>query len=337
MDQPRCWLIIILLTLACFFFAASETSLSCCNRFKFQIKADEGSKTAKLILRVTNRYDRALTTVLVGYNISSIVISTVSTLLFLEIFKDQMSDSAISLVSSIAMTLLVYIFGDLMGKTMGKALPDTISFLFVWPIYILSIIIFPIAIVFESFGKLIDLLFRGKKDDQFTEEDFENVVEKVSDEGLLEEEQSEIIQSALEFVDTNVKEVLTPREKMYAVDIKTINSESIKDIILNTKYSRIPVYEREFDNVIGILNVKTYFKEIAHNPNVSIRRILQKPFFVSQRIMIDDLFDGFKRHHSHIALVVNKDKRIIGMVTMEDVLEELVSDISEPNSQKGRR
>ena len=337
MDQPRCWLIIILLTLACFFFAASETSLSCCNRFKFQIKADEGSKTAKLILRVTNRYDRALTTVLVGYNISSIVISTVSTLLFLEIFKDQMSDSAISLVSSIAMTLLVYIFGDLMGKTMGKALPDTISFLFVWPIYILSILIFPIAIVFESFGKLIDLLFRGKKDDQFTEEDFENVVEKVSDEGLLEEEQSEIIQSALEFVDTNVKEVLTPREKMYAVDIKTINSESIKDIILNTKYSRIPVYEREFDNVIGILNVKTYFKEIAHNPNVSIRRILQKPFFVSQRIMIDDLFDGFKRHHSHIALVVNKDKHIIGMVTMEDVLEELVSDISEPNSQKGRR
>lgn len=337
MDQPRCWLIIILLTLACFFFSASETSLSCCNRFKFQIKADEGSKTAKLILRVTNRYDRALTTVLVGYDISSIIISTVSTLLFLEIFKDQMSDSAISLVSSIAITLLVYIFGDLMGKTMGKALPDTISFIFVWPIYILSIIIFPIAIVFESFGKLIDILFRGKKDDQFTEEDFENVVEKVSDEGLLEEEQSEIIQSALEFVDTNVKEVLTPREKMYAVDIKSINSESIKDVILNTNYSRIPVYEREFDNMIGVLNVKRYFKEIAQNPNISIRKIIQKPFFVSQRIMIDDLFNGFKRHHSHIALVVDKDKHVIGMVTMEDVLEELVSDISEPNSQKGRR
>ena len=338
MDQPRCWLIIILLTLACFFFAASETSLSCCNRFKFQVKADDGSKTAKLVLRVCNRYDRALTTVLIGYNISSIIIATVSTLLFLDVFSSSgMNDSSISLIASISMTLLVYIFGDLMGKTLGKALPDTISFIFVWPIFILGILIYPIAIVFEGISKLLSKIFSGKKDDVFTEEDFENVVEKVSDEGLLEEEQSEIIQSALEFVDTNVKEVLTPREKMYAIDIKQINQESLKQVILNTNYSRIPVYEREFDNVIGVLNVKTYFKEITKNPNVSIRRILQKPYFVSQRIMIDDLFNGFKKHHSHIALVVNNDKRIIGMVTMEDVLEELVSDISEPNSQKGRK
>ena len=224
-----------------------------------------------------------------------------------------------------------------MGKTLGKALPDTISFLFVWPIFILGLIIYPIAVVFEGISKLLSKIFSGKKDDVFTEEDFENVVEKVSDEGLLEEEQSEIIQSALEFVDTNVKEVLTPREKMYAIDIKEINQDSLKQVILNTNYSRIPVYEREFDNVIGVLNVKTYFKEITKNPNVSIRRILQKPYFVSQRIMIDDLFNGFKKHHSHIALVVNNDKHIIGMVTMEDVLEELVSDISEPNSQKGRK
>jgi CBS domain containing-hemolysin-like protein len=188
---------------------------------------------------------------------------------------------------------------------------------------------FPITIIFDGLSKLFDKIFKAKKDDTFTEEDFENVVEKVSDEGLLEEEQSEIIQSALDFVDTNVKEVLTPREKMFTVNIRDVNREQLENILINTNYSRIPVYDREFDNIIGILNVKIYFREISKNPNVLLRKIIQKPYFVSSSIMIDDLFNGFKKNHSHIAIVRNSKKQVIGMVTMEDVLEELVSDISE--------
>lgn len=333
MDIPRCWLIISLLIVVSFFCSASETAFTCCNRFKFQIKADEGSRTAKAVLKVCNQYDRALTTVLIGNNIAAIIASSLSTLVFLEIFKNAgLDNEAVSLISSILMSLLLYIFGDSFPKTIVKLIPDTMSVILVWPVYILMILLFPITVVFDGFSKLLNKLFKAKADDTFTEEDFENVVEKVSDEGLLEEEQSEIIQSALEFVDTNVKEVFTPKEKMFALNIRDIDRDKLHSILLNTRYSRIPVYDREFDNIIGVLNVKIYFKEFSRNNNVSIRKILQKPYFVSSNIMIDDLFNGFKKNHSHLALVKDNKKHVIGMVTMEDVLEELVSDISEPSA-----
>lgn len=338
MDVPISWLIIIICVVLHFFFSACETALSCCNRFKFQVAADEGNKTAKVVLKVSEKFDRTLMTVLIGSNIVAIIISAVSTLLFLNIlFKSGLNNSVISLISSIAMALLVYIFGDALPKTIARAIPDTISKIFIWPVYILTLLLTPITIIFDGLAKLIEKIFKVKNDETFTEEDFENVVENVTDEGVLEEEQSEIIQSALEFVDTNVKEVFTPKEKIFALDIRELTHEKLRSILMTTKYSRIPIFDREFDNFIGVLHVKTYFKEITKNPNVSIRKILQKPYFVTSSIMIDDLFNGFKKHHTHLALVRDNKKHVIGMVTMEDVLEELVSDISEPLAAKGGR
>ena len=246
-------------------------------------------------------------------------------------------DETISLISSIIISLLIYIIGDALPKTIARSIPDTVSKLFVYPIYWLMLLLFPITWAFDKLTKLIEHIFRVKEETQFDEEDFENVVEKISDEGVLEEEQSDIIQSALDFADTNVKEVLTPRNKIYALNIKEIDREKLHQIILETNYSRIPVYDEEFDNMIGVLHIKTYLSAYLRNPNVSIRRKLQKPYFVSSNIMIDDLFNGFKKHHTHIALVRDKNKKIIGMVTMEDVLEELVSDISEPSHVKGKK
>ncbi len=335
MDVPISWLLIGLCVIGSFFFSAAETALACCNRFKIQVKADEGSKTAKLLVKVCNRFDRALTTVLIGNNIMAIVISTVSTILFLNIFKSSdMTDSTISLISSIAMTFLVYILGDTFPKTIAKAIPDTLSYVFVYPTYFFMLVLYPITLLFELFVKLLEKIFKVKKETEFDEEDFENVVDKVTDEGIIEEEQNEIIQSALDFVDTNVKEVLTPKEKIFALDIRDIDHESLKGILITTRYSRIPIYDRQFDNFIGVLNVKTYFKAIERNPNVSIRKILQKPYFVPTSIMIDDLFNGFKKNHTHLALVKNSSNKVVGMVTMEDVLEELVSDIAEPSNRK---
>ena len=231
----------------------------------------------------------------------------------------------------------VDILGDIFPKTIAKKIPDTISTFFAWPLYIILILLTPISILFELFAKAIDKIFKTSQDEEFTEEDFEEAVEQTTDEGVLEEEQGEIIQSALEFEDTNVKEVLTPRERMFALDIRGLTHEKLQQILLTTNYSRIPIYEREFDNFIGVLHIKTYVKQYIENPNISIRRTLQKPYFVSGKIMIDDLFNGFKRHHSHLAIVRNKDKKVIGMVTMEDVLEELVEGISEPNIQKVKK
>ena len=336
MDVPLSCIIIGICVLAHFFFSAGETALACANRFKMQVEADEGKKSAALVLRATEKYDRALITVLIGSNIVSILASAICTVLFYDLFKDFTSD-VVSLLASITISLLIYIVGDALPKTIARSIPDTISKLLVYPIFGLIILVFPITLLFELLTKGIEKLFKVKNDEEFGEEDFENVVEKVSDEGILEEEQSDIIQSALEFADTNVKEVLTPKNKIFALNIRDLTKEELNDIIIKTNYSRIPIYDGGFDNMIGVLNIKKYLSAYLSNPNTSIKRQLQKPYFVSSNIMIDDLLNGFKKHHTHIALVRDKNKKIIGMVTMDDVLEELVSDISEPNSAKGAK
>ena len=338
MDVPLSWVIISLCVLAHFFFSAGETALACANRFKMQVEADDGKKSARLVLHVCDKYDRALITVLIGSNIVAIVASAVSTILFYNMLSSSgLVNDTISLISSIVISLLIYIIGDALPKTIARSIPDTISKLFVYPIYWLMILLFPISFIFDKLAKLIEKIFKVKDESTFDEEDFENVVENASDEGVIEEEQGDIIQSALEFADTNVKEVLTPRNKVFALDIRTLDKEKLHKIIIETDYSRIPIYDGSFDNIIGVLHIKTYLSAYLRNPNVSIRRKLQKPYFVSSKIMIDDLFNGFKKHHTHIALVRDMNKKIIGMVTMDDVLEELVSDISEPARVKGRK
>ncbi|MBO6262126.1 MAG: HlyC/CorC family transporter [Bacilli bacterium] len=336
MDVPLSWVIIIVCVLAHFFFSAGETALACANRFKMQVEADEGKKSAKLVLKVQEKYDRALITVLIGSNIVSIAASVICTALFTRIFTDYTSD-LIAFLASLTISLLIYIFGDALPKTIARSIPDTISKVFVYPVFGLMMLVYPITLLFELLTKGIEKAFKVKEEVEFDEEDFENVVEKVSDEGILEEEQSDIIQSALDFADTNVKEVLTPKNKIFALNIRELDKEKLHQIVINTNYSRIPIYDGNIDNIIGVLHIKTYLSAYLRNPNVSIRSKLQKPYFVSSNIMIDDLFNGFKKHHTHIAIVRDKNKCVIGMVTMDDVLEELVSDISEPTSTKGNR
>lgn len=338
MPDPLSWLLIVLCLIGSFFCSASETAISGVNRFKMQIKADDGSRTAKLVLKLCDKYDRALTTVLIGNNIVAVAISSISTLLFYKYLKDSgLSNDIISLLSSIIISFVVYVLGDTFPKTIARQIPDTISMIFAWPIYFFMILVFPITILFELLSKATEKLFKVKDASVFTEEDFENVVEKVSDEGILDEEQSDIIQSALDYIDTDVKEVLTPRDKIFAISYDDLTNDKIQNIIINTNYSRIPVYDGTLDNIVGVLNIKIYFDEYVKDCHLDIRSILQKPYFILPSVKIDDLFKGFKKHHTHIAFVKDKNKRIIGMVTMEDVLEELVSDISEPTAVRSKK
>ena len=340
MDDPISWLFIGLCIIVSFFSSTCETAIGLVNRFKFQVKADDGKKTAKIVLRICNHYDRTISTVLITHNLASVVLSTVGTIAFYFFLRNVIdAEPYVPLISSIAVTFVIYILGDILPKTIAKKIPDTITTIFAWPLYIILILLTPISILFELFAKAIDKIFKTSQEEEFTEEDFEDVIEQQTseEEGVLEEEQGDIIQSALEFEDTNVKEVLTPKEKMFALNIRGLTHESLQAILLNCKYSRIPIYDTEFDNFIGVLHIKTYLTQYLENPNKSIRRMLQKPYFVSGSIMIDDLFNGFKKHHTHLAIVRNREKKVIGMVTMEDVLEEIVEDISEPTTHKVRR
>ena len=336
--DPLSWIIIGICVFLHFFFSASETALASANKFKFQVKADDGNKTAKLVLKVCNDYDRILSTLLIGSNIVAILASSVSTVAFYNMFIELgISTNSVSLVSSIILSLIMYILGDALAKTIAKSIPDTISSVFIYPIYIVGILLFPISWLFDKLADGFDKLFKVKEEDTISEDQFEDVIGEVTDDGVLEEETSEIIQSALEFADTNVKEVLTPREQIFALDINGLTHDKLFEVLETTTFSRIPVYKGSIDNIIGVLYVKTFFKQYMQKKDVRISKTLQKPYFVSTRIMIDDLFNGFKKHHTHIAFVRNNSHKVVGMVTMDDVLEELVGNISESESKGGKQ
>ena len=295
-----------------------------------QVEADEGRKSSKLVVKVCEKFDRALTTMLVGNNIVAVAISAVSTILFYNYLINTSLSGYASLISSIIMTVIVYVLGDTLPKTIARAIPDTMSKIVIYPIYWLMILFTPITIIFEGMVKLFEILFKSKGEEEFTSEDLEKVLEHSEEEGILDEEQVDIIQSALEFADTTAKDILTRRNKIFALDINGLTNEKLNEEINKTSYSRIPLYDGELDNYIGVLHVKTYIKEHLLNPDVDIRSLLQEPYIVPNKIMLVDLLEGFKKHHTHLAMVTNKDDHIIGMVTMEDVLEELVDGISEP-------
>lgn len=297
------------------------------------VLAEEGNKRAKLVNKVCEKFDRALTTILIGNNIFAVAISAVATLLFYQYLAGTSLEEYISIITSIIFSLVIYIFADSLPKTIAKEIPDTVSLIVIYPIYWFTFLFYPISIVFEGLMSLIEKVFKVKEEQTFTQEDFENVVEQIEEEGVIEEENSEIIQSALEFIDTPLSSVITKNEKMFALNIDDLTVDYLINVIKETTYSRIPVYRSDFNHFIGVLHIKSFVDAYLENPEQKIEKYLQKPYFVDYNIDLLDLLNGFKKSRTHLALV-KKDDKVIGMVTLEDVLEVLVEDIGEPNRIK---
>lgn len=332
MDDPLSYLylaIILILIIFSAFCSSTETAYACLNKYKIRVQADEGNKKAKLMLKTYERFDRTLVMSLLGYNFSSVAISTISAILFFEIFKSIQSETLISLISTAIMTFLVYIFCDMVPKMIARANPEKVAANNVYIANGLYYLLFPLIYLFYLLIKLVNKLFMHKVDNMMTEEDFTNVVEDLEKKDLIEENESDIIYASLDFTDTSVKEVLTKRNKIFYIDVKGLSKDKLNDAILSTQFTRIPVCYGSIDKIIGILHVKTYIKKYLENPNFPVLNTLQKPYYVSTKIKLDDMLEGFKKHHTHIAIVRNEDK-VVGLITMEDVLEELVGKIAEP-------
>ena len=209
------WILIGLCLLGHFFFSASETALASCNRFRMSVLAEEGNKSAKLVNKVVEKFDRALTSILIWNNIFAVGISSIATMLFYYYLAGTNLEEYVSIISSVIFTFVVYIFADTLPKTIAKAIPDTLSLAFIYPIYWFTILIFPIKKKKKKMMYLVEKMFKVKDEQTFTQEDFENVVDQIEEEGIIEEENSEIIRSAFEFIDTPLKDVITYKDKMY--------------------------------------------------------------------------------------------------------------------------
>lgn len=325
-DGPLVYIIIILLLFLSAFFASSEAALSSCNRHRLKVKKDDGNKIASLTLQILEKFDSTIITILICTNIVHILSSVIATLLFVSLLGD-----AGSIVSTISITVLVFFFGEILPKNIAKANSDKMAMIVAIPIWFFYIVLWPLNKFFSFFVFLARKIFKAKEDDEedFTEDDFQDVVEQIEEEGIIDNEESDIIQNAVDFGDIPVKDVLTKREDIIALDINKCSNEYVRKFILEHSYSRFPVYDKDIDHIVGILHVRTYLRKLFENKKTTVRQILTTPYYVNSQISLDDIFEGFKEHKTHIAIVLNGNGKTQGMVTMKDVLEELVSDIDE--------
>lgn len=333
-DGPWSYIIIVLLLICGGFFAASETAFSSCNRVKLRVLADDGNKLAAEAEQIAEKLDKYIVAILIGTNIVSVLCSIFATSIFMSLITNE---NTASLVATIVTTIIVYIFAESIPKCLGIANSNSFVLFSARILKVFYWITYPLGLIFVGLNKLFELIFKVKEEPTMTEDDFNNVIEDIEDKGIIEEEESDIIQSAFDFGETEVREVLTPVNKMFAINIDGLNHDKLNDMLFNTPYTRIPVYQKNINNIIGILHVKKYLSLYLNNKKVSVRATLSKPYVVNGQFTMDELFEGFKKHKTHIAIVKNAKGETIGMVTMEDMLEELVGDMAEINTETNKK
>lgn len=314
-------LIVICIMLSAF-FSASETAFSTVNNFRLQNYADNGNKKAKNALFILNRYDKTLTTILIGNNIVNIGCSSLATVVCLSLFGDYGAA-----VSTFAVTLLVLTFGEIIPKCLAKEHAETLCLSIAGILKILMTVFTPLVFLFIGLKTLALKIFnKNGASPSVTEDELKVIIGNSEEEGVLEQQESRLVQSALDFDEKTAQEILTPRVDLTAIDISD-SKEKILEIILKERYSRIPVYKDSTDNIIGILHTRDYLEAIVEGNKLDISKLMQPPYFVYKTKKLSSILAEFKRHNHHIAVVADDYGGTLGIVTMEDLLEEIVGDI----------
>ena len=340
----RSILLVILLFLSAF-FSMSESAFSYCDQIKLRVEADDGKKSSKLVVRCLNNFDKYIITNLIGNNIVNILISILATILCTNLvqnttfFQNMSREEVGSLFAIIFSTLIVFFFGEIIPKNIGKTFANFIVKIIVYPIFALAWILTPISLLFSGLIGLLKKIFKAKKEDPLIdEEDFQQIVGNIQQEGLIEEQEKQIIQSAVDFKSIRVKNVMCPKNKIVAYNIDlNLNREQLIDYVLDNQYTRIPVYKGNIDNIIGILHLQKLLKVLMSNEQYNLEDMLVKPIFTTPASEIKTVFMKFKRKKTHMAIVKDNKDKTVGIITMEDVLERLVGDIDESNEGKKKK
>ena len=310
------------------FFSSTETAFTSFNKIRMKNLAQNGSKRANLVTKIENKYDRFLTSVLIGNNIVNIALSSIATLFFISLISNQ---GLASSLSTIVITVLVLIFGEIAPKVIARQNADKMAMLLAPFINVVIILLMPISIVFGGWSKLLSIIFRSKEQASYTEEELITIVDEAEEDGTLESDEGDLIRSAIEFNDVCAGDILTPRVDICAIS-KDETVPNIAKIFMENAYSRLPVYDEDIDDIIGILHEKDFF--IAyHNNNKTITKHLKKPVHVSEHIKIADLLQVLKAKKCHMAVVVDEFGGTMGIVTMEDIIEELIGDVFDEHDE----
>ena len=315
------------------FFSSTETAFTSFNKIRMKNLAQGGNKRAMLVTKIESKYDKFLTSVLVGNNIVNISLSSIATIFFIGLFQGAVSDpdSLGSTVSTVVITIAVLIFGEITPKVIARQNADKMAMILAPFINAVIIILTPLSLIFGGWSKLLGKIFRSKEQASFTEEELITIVDEAEEDGTLESEEGDLIRSAIEFNDVCAGDILTPRVDICAIS-KDETVPNIAKIFIENAYSRLPVYGEDLDDIIGILHEKDFF--IAyHNNNKTITKHLKKPVHVSEHIKIADLLQVLKSKKCHMAVVVDEFGGTMGIVTMEDIIEELIGDVFDEHDE----
>ena len=307
------------------FFSSTETAFSSVSKIRLKNLADNGNKKAKTALYVAERYSKALTTILVGNNIVNIANSALATVFFVNIFGEAQG----TVISTVVITIVVLIFGEVLPKNIAIDNAEKICMTFAPVLKFLMVLLTPLSIILMGINKLYKKLARNSnhQEPSVTEDELKYIIESIEEEGVLEQQESELVQSALEFDEKTAEEILTPRVDMVAIDIDD-PVEEITELVLKERYSRIPVYRDNIDKIIGVLHTRDYLEAlINNNEKPNIEAMLQPAHFIYKTKKLSALLADFKYNKIHLAVVTDDYGGILGIVTMEDLLEQIVGEI----------
>lgn len=323
MDTALIWQCIVIIICIIFsgFFSASETSFTSLNIIRLKNMAQNGNRRAEKTLKLAESYDSVLSTILIGNNIVNIVCASVATLLFSELLGAKVGVP----VSTAVITVAVLIFGEVSPKSLAKEHAESFA-LAVTPILkTLTVILSPLNFLFAQWKKLLNRIFKKKSDHAVTPEELMTIVDEAQIGGGIDDESSDLIRSAIEFDDIDVFDILTPRVDVIAIEKDNTVAEVTK-IFTENPHSRLPVYEENIDHVIGVIHEKDFFCALQSGAK-TIDSIVKKVAFVSPTMKISDLLRLLQKEKSHMAIVIDEFGGTEGIVTLEDILEELVGDI----------
>lgn len=311
---------IVVLVMLSAYFSATETAFTSVNRIKMKNMAAEGDKKAELVLQLESKYDKLLTTILVGNNIVNIAMTAIATLLFVELMG-----AAGATVSTVVITIVVLIFGEISPKNIAKEKPETFSMFSAPLIKVLMILLTPVNFLFTQWKKLLTKVFKLGGDHTITEDELLTIVEEAETGGSINNEQSELIQNAIEFNDLEAWDVLTPRIEMKSIEVNT-SKEELAALFKETGFTRFPVYEEDADHILGVINQKDFHNYVAGTDR-SIREFIKPVVFVPGGVKASALLKKMQQMKAHLAIVIDEYGGTEGLVTMEDIIEELVGDI----------
>ena len=319
--------ILIICLLGSAFFSSCETAYNLANESQLEKNAEKGFAN-KLAYKISQHYNFALSSMLIGNNIVNFTLSTVATTVAVRHLAENVGEGTAATIATFVSTIVVLIFGEIAPKVIAKTNSKLLIKLFSLPLFFFMIIFSPLAFLINSIIKLINKLFVKDVDNGVTPDELASIIETGEEEGSIDEEKSELLQSAIDFNETSIMEIMIPRVDMVSIDINDDAKEILK-IVNATPYSRIPVYDSSIDDIIGILVTQKLLKLLVDTPieEIDIRSLLVEPYYIHMTVKLPDALDVLREERTHIMIVLDEFGGTMGIATMEDILEELVGEI----------